>query len=248
MRRKLVAGNWKMHGSRDFADVLAQAIVDDLPQNCDVAIFPPFPYLIPLAAQHREDGLAVGAQDVSEHGDGAYTGEVSAAMLRDAGCDYALAGHSERRHYHHETDNQVAAKVTQALQHDLVAVLCVGETLEQHDAGRAREVVSRQLQAVIDRCGIDAFDRIVLAYEPVWAIGSGQCASPAQAQDIHALLRSQLAAADAKIASSTRILYGGSVKPDNALDLFAQPDVDGGLIGGASLKAADFLRICAAAR
>ncbi|MEO6967843.1 MAG: triose-phosphate isomerase [Rhodanobacteraceae bacterium] len=248
MRRKLVAGNWKMHGSRDFADTLAQAIIDDLPQHCDLAIFPPFPYLIPLAAQHRDGGLAVGAQDVSEHDDGAYTGEVSAAMLRDAGCDYVLAGHSERRHYHHETDEQIAAKVAKALAHDLIPILCVGETLDEHDAGRAHEVVSRQLQAVIDHCGIAAFERIVLAYEPVWAIGSGRIAAPDQAQAVHAALRSQLAGCDAKIASSTRILYGGSVKPGNAADLFAQPDVDGGLIGGASLKVADFLAICAAAR
>lgn len=247
MRRKLVAGNWKMHGSRDFADGLAQAIVDDLPRHCDVAIFPPFPYLIPLAAQHRDSGLAIGAQDVSQHDQGAYTGEVSAAMLRDAGCDYVLVGHSERRQYHRESDDQVAAKAAQALAHGLVPILCVGETLEQHDAGRAHEVVARQLQAVIDRCGIGAFARIVLAYEPVWAIGTGRTASPELAQRVHATLRSQLARADAKITDSTRILYGGSIKPGNAADLFAQPDVDGGLIGGASLQAADFLRICAAA-
>lgn len=248
MRRKLVAGNWKMHGSRASAESLVQAIVDDLPPHCDVAVFPPFPYLAPLIARHGEAALPFGAQDVSEHDDGAYTGEVSAAMLRDVGCKYVLAGHSERRQYHHESDAQIAAKVVRALEHDLIPVLCVGESLEEHDAGRTAQVAARQLAKVLDHCGIEAFARVVLAYEPVWAIGSGRTASPDKVQDVHALLRSQLGKADAKIADSTRILYGGSVKPGNAAELFAQPDVDGGLIGGASLKAADFLAICAAAR
>jgi triosephosphate isomerase len=248
MRRKLVAGNWKMYGSRASADALVQAILDDFPSHCDVAVFPPFPYLQSLIERHGAGGLGFGAQDCSEHKEGAYTGEVSAAMLKDVGCGYVLAGHSERRQYHHESDAQIACKVVQALQNKLTPVLCVGESLEEHDAGRTAEVVKRQLARVIEHCGIEVFKRVIVAYEPVWAIGTGRTASPAKAQEVHSILRSQLAQADARIAGSTRILYGGSVKPDNAADLFAQPDVDGGLIGGASLKAADFLAICAAAR
>lgn len=248
MRRKLIAGNWKMYGSRASADKLVQAILADFPTCCDVAVFPPFPYLLPLIETRGGGQLGFGAQDCSEHHEGAYTGEVSAAMLKDVGCGYVLAGHSERRQYHHESDAQIACKVVQALENDLTPVLCVGESLEEHDAGRTAEVVKRQLSKVIDHCGIAVFGRVILAYEPVWAIGTGRTASPSKVQEVHAILRSQLAQADAKIAGSTRILYGGSVKPDNAADLFAQPDVDGGLIGGASLQAADFLRICAAAR
>jgi triosephosphate isomerase len=168
-------------------------------------------------------------------------------MLRDVGCTAVLAGHSERRQHHHETDAQVAAKVAQALEHALLPVLCVGETLDEHEAGDTSAVVSRQLGAVVAHCGIAAFERIVLAYEPVWAIGTGRTASPRQAQEVHALLRSQLARDDARIAGSTRIVYGGSVKPGNAAELFAQTDIDGGLIGGAALQATDFLAICAAA-
>ena len=248
MRRKLVAGNWKMYGSRASADALVQTILDDCPPHCDVAVFPPFPYLQWLIERHGGNKLGFGAQDCSEHKEGAYTGEVSAAMLKDVGCGFVLAGHSERRQYHHEGDAQIACKVVQALESELTPVLCVGESLQEHDAGRTAEVVKAQLAKVIEHCGIEVFERVILAYEPVWAIGTGRTASPAKAQEVHAILRSQLAQADAKIAGSTRILYGGSVKPDNAADLFAQPDVDGGLIGGASLKAADFLAICAAAR
>lgn len=247
MRRKLVAGNWKMYGTRASAEKLVGAIVADFPAHCDVAVFPPFPYLIPLIEQFGAQ-LAFGAQDCSEHDDGAYTGDVSASMLEDVGCRYVLAGHSERRQYHHEDDTQIACKVVKALEHGLTPVLCVGESLEEHDAGRTAEVVRRQLGKVIDHCGIVVFERVIVAYEPVWAIGTGRTASPDKAQSVHALLRSQLAQADAKIADSTRILYGGSVKPDNAAELFAENDIDGGLIGGASLKAADFLAICAAAR
>src|SRR5579875_2746642 len=236
MRRKLVAGNWKMHGSRRMAAGLVAAIVAEAAahRGIDVAVFPPFPYLHELCGTFAGSGIAFGAQDVSEHESGAYTGEVSAAMLRDVGCSMALAGHSERRQYHHETDAQVAAKVARALAH--------------REACETAAVVSRQLGAVIEACGVAAFARIVIAYEPVWAIGTGRTASPEQAQEVHALLRSQLAGADAKIADSTSIVYGGSVKPGNAADLFAQADIDGGLIGGASLEAADFLAICAAAR
>ncbi|HET9818141.1 MAG TPA: triose-phosphate isomerase [Rhodanobacteraceae bacterium] len=247
MRRKFVAGNWKMNGSRQLAATLVGALVEAKIEAVDVAVFPPYPYLREACAARAGSRIAVGGQDVSEHESGAFTGEVSAAMLRDVGCDMVLAGHSERRQYHHETDAQVAAKVAQALAHDLTAVLCVGETLEQREADETTAVVSRQLRAVVDRCGIAAFERIVVAYEPVWAIGTGRTASPGQAQDVHALLRSQLAADDARIAGSTRIVYGGSVKPGNAAELFAQPDIDGGLIGGACLQSTDFLSICAAA-
>ncbi len=247
MRRKWVGGNWKMHGSRQMASRMTGAIVDAEIGDVEVALFPPFPYLREVCAASAGSKIAVGGQDASEHESGAYTGEVSAAMLKDVGCRLALAGHSERRQYHHESDDEVAAKVAQILANDLTAVLCVGETLREREDGRTAEVVSRQLRAVIDRCGITAFGRIVLAYEPVWAIGTGRTASPGQAQEVHALLRSHLGAGDARIGGSTRIVYGGSVKPGNAAELFAQPDIDGGLIGGACLESADFLAICAAA-
>jgi len=247
MRRKWVGGNWKMHGSRAMASALVGAIAEANTHAVDVALFPPFPYLREACAAAAGSRIAVGGQDVSEYESGAFTGEVSAAMLRDIGCALALAGHSERRQYHRESDEQVAAKVAKSLEHDLVPVLCVGETLDQREAGQTTDVVSRQLGAVIAHCGIAAFERIVVAYEPVWAIGTGRTASPAQAQEVHALLRSQLARDDARIAGSTRIVYGGSVKPGNAAELFAQTDIDGGLIGGAALQATDFLSICAAA-
>lgn len=247
MRRKWVGGNWKMHGSRAMATSLVGAIVEAGMADVDVALFPPFPYLREVCAECAGSRVVVGGQDLSEHVSGAYTGEVSAAMLRDVGCAAVLAGHSERRQHHHETDAQVAAKVAQALEHALLPVLCVGETLDEREAGDTSAVVSRQLGAVLAHCGIGAFERIVVAYEPVWAIGTGRTASPAQAQQVHALLRSQLARDDARIAGSTRIVYGGSVKPGNAAELFAQTDIDGGLIGGAALQATDFLAICAAA-
>ena len=247
MRRKWVGGNWKMNGSRQMVSEVAGAIADAHFGEVDVALFPPYPYLREVCAAIAGSRVAVGGQDASEHEFGAYTGEVSAAMLRDVGCTMALAGHSERRQYHHESDDEVAAKVAQILASELTAVLCVGETLAEREDGRTTDVVSSQLRAVIDRCGIAAFERIVVAYEPVWAIGTGRTATPAQAQEVHALLRSQLASDDARIAGSTRIVYGGSVKPGNAAELFAQPDIDGGLIGGACLKSADFLSICAAA-
>ena len=247
MRRKWVGGNWKMHGSRAMASALVGAIVEAKTEAVDIAVFPPFPYLREACAACAGSRIAVGGQDVSEHESGAFTGEVSAAMLRDVGCSYVLAGHSERRQYHHESSRQVAVKVARALSHDLMPVLCVGETLEEHDAGRTAEVVAGQLAPVVAHCGIAAFERIVVAYEPVWAIGTGRTATPAQAQEVHALLRSQLARDDARIAGSTRIVYGGSVKPGNAAELFAEADIDGGLIGGAALQATDFLSICAAA-
>lgn len=247
MRRKWVGGNWKLHGSRALATALAGAIARAPHGTAEVALFPPFPFLGEVVAACAGSTIVVGGQDVSVHPSGAFTGEVSAPMLRDVGCTCALAGHSERRQYHRESDDEVAAKVAAALAHDLTPVLCVGETLEQRQAGQTGEVVCRQLDAVVIRCGIEAFSGIVLAYEPVWAIGTGHTATPAQAQEVHALLRGRLAKSAVTIAGSTRIVYGGSVKPGNAAELFAQPDIDGGLIGGAALQATDFLEICAAA-
>lgn len=248
-RRMMVAGNWKMHGSRAMAATLTAEVAASRPAALDVVVFPPFPYLAQVAAAHGGSGLGVGAQDVSTHaGAGAYTGEVAAAMLVDVGCRYVLVGHSERRQYHGEDDALVAEKFAVAWDAGLTPVLCLGETLEQRCAGQTEAVVAAQLQAVLSRCGIGLFARAVISYEPVWAIGSGETATPAQAQDVHAFIRSQLAKEDAKIGNLVRVLYGGSVKPSNAAELFAQEDVDGGLIGGAALAAADFLAICAAAR
>jgi triosephosphate isomerase (TIM) len=248
MRRKFVAGNWKMHGSRSMATALVNELVAAKPDSVDVAVFPPFPYLAELARLHAEAGLGIGAQDVSEHsGQGAYTGEVSAAMLADIGAGWVLVGHSERRQYHHEDDGLVARKFAAARAGGLTPILCVGETLEQREAEETEAVIARQLQAVVALNGIASFDTAVVAYEPIWAIGTGRTASPEQAQQVHAFIRSQLEKEDVMIARLTRLLYGGSVKAANAAELFAQADVDGGLIGGASLTASDFLGICAAA-
>jgi triosephosphate isomerase (TIM) len=248
MRKKLVAGNWKMHGSRSMAEGLVQDIVRGKPGGIDVLVCPPYPFIAALAAAHAGSGLGFGAQDVSEHeGQGAYTGEVSAAMIADVGAQWTLVGHSERRQHHRETNERVAHKFAAARAAGLTPILCVGETLDQREAGETESVIARQLQAVLALNGVASFDTAVIAYEPVWAIGTGRTATPQQAQDVHAFIRSQLAREDAMISRLTRLLYGGSVKAANAAELFAQPDVDGGLIGGASLVAADFLAICNAA-
>jgi len=246
MRRKIVAGNWKMYGTRASASALVHAIAAAPTSGCDVVVFPPSVYLAELIAAHPQ--LGFGAQDVSAHDKGAFTGEVSAAMVRDIGARYTLAGHSERRQYHAESSEVVAAKFAQAQAAGLTPVLCVGETLEQRDAGQTESVIAAQLDAVIARSTAASLANAVVAYEPVWAIGTGRTATPDQAQAVHAFIRDKIRRDDAKIAGSLPILYGGSVKPDNAAGLFAQPDIDGGLIGGASLVAADFLAICAAAR
>ncbi|GAA0705070.1 triose-phosphate isomerase [Dokdonella soli] len=225
------------------ADVAAALLL-----RAEVAVLPPFPYLDGLVAQYRRSGIAFGAQDLSEHAQGAYTGEVAGSMLKDVGCTYVLVGHSERRQHHAESDQRVAAKFVAAQAAGLVPILCVGETLAEREAGETEAVIARQLDAVVARAGIAAFANAVVAYEPVWAIGTGLTASPEQAQAVHAFMRDKIRALDATIASSLRLLYGGSVKPVNAAELFGQPDVDGGLIGGASLVAADFLAICAAAQ
>ncbi len=248
MRKRLVAGNWKMHGSRSMAKSLLSDIAAGMPDGVDVAVFPPFPYVAELAWQHADSGVVIGAQDVSEHeGQGAYTGEVSAAMLADVGAQWVLVGHSERRQYHGESDALVARKFAAARAGGLTPILCLGETLEQRQSGETEAVIARQLQAVLALNGVASFDTAVIAYEPVWAIGTGHTASPEQAQQVHAFIRSQLEKEDVMIARLTRLLYGGSVKAANAAELFAQADVDGGLIGGASLAASDFLGICAAA-
>ncbi len=245
MRRKLVAGNWKMNGSHSANAELLAGIAAARPFACDVAVCVPFPYLSETAVALAGSDLRWGAQDVSVHPQGAYTGEVSAAMLAEFGCRYAIVGHSERRQFHAETDQLVADKAKAALARGLTPIVCVGETLAQREAGETEAVVKRQLSAVIHTLGHCAAEMVV-AYEPVWAIGTGRVATPEQAQAVHALLRAQLKAATPQ-ADGMKILYGGSMKPDNAASLLAQPDIDGGLIGGASLKAADFIAICRAA-
>ncbi len=248
MRRKLVAGNWKMHGDRRFAHALLDAVVaEPLPADVDVAIFPPAPYLSELIGAYAARGLRFGAQDVSARDQGAYTGEVSAGMLLDVGCRYGLVGHSERRQYHEESCEEVAEKFLAAKRAGLVPVLCVGETLHQREAGQTEYAIQKQIEPLLRLGGPDAIAGAVFAYEPVWAIGTGLTATPEQAQAVHAFIRGELRSWSATLADSLPILYGGSVKPANAADLFAQPDVDGGLVGGASLVATEFLAIVRAA-
>ena len=244
-RKKLVVGNWKMHGNHSANAELLAGIVAARPFSCDVAVCVPFPYLAETAVALAAHDIRWGAQDCSAHEQGAFTGEVSAAMLAEFGCRYALVGHSERRALHGESDQLVAGKAKAALARGVTPIVCVGETRAQREAGETESVVKRQLSAAIHALAHCASEMVV-AYEPVWAIGTGLTATPEQAQVVHALLRAQLRAATSR-ADGMRILYGGSVKPDNAETLFAQPDIDGGLIGGASLKAADFVAICRAA-
>src|SRR5690606_8005302 len=249
MRQPLVAGNWKMHGSRAENASLVRSLLDLLrpDQRAEVLLCPPFVYLWETGRMLKDTDVALGAQSVCAEALGAFTGEISAAMVKDGGCHYALVGHSERRQVYGESDALVARKFVAAQSQALVPVLCVGETLEEREGGRTDEVVARQLEAVLSVSGVAAFGRAVIAYEPVWAIGTGRNASPQQAQDVHAMIRARLAALDGTIAASVRILYGGSVKASNARELFAMPDIDGGLVGGASFMAEEFARICAAA-
>ena len=247
--KKLIAGNWKMNGSLTANEALLTALAEGLGENpgCEIAICVPAPFLAQVQSlkslNPRLASIQVGAQDVSAQASGAYTGEVSAAMLRDLGCRYALVGHSERRQYHFETDALVAEKAKAALVAGITPIVCVGETLAEREAGHTEEVVKRQLASVIHLNG-HCISEIVVAYEPVWAIGTGKTASPEQAQAVHAVLRAQLKAATDR-AASVKILYGGSMNAANAALLMAQPDIDGGLVGGASLKAQDFLQIIA---
>lgn len=248
MRKKLVTGNWKMNGSLAAnLDLLAAVKAGAAGMAAEVSVCVPFPYLAQARSVLDGGHVAWGAQDVSAHAQGAYTGEVAAAMLVDFACRHVIVGHSERRAYHGESDDLVAAKTEAALKAGLTPIVCVGETLAEREADVTAAVVTRQLDAVIARVGAAGLAAAVVAYEPVWAIGTGRTASPEQAQEVHATIRARVAHADAAVAAGLRILYGGSMKPGNAKELMAQPDIDGGLIGGAALVAADFLAICAAA-
>lgn len=248
MRRKLVAGNWKMHGSLVQNEALLDAVSGGMGQlsGVDCAVCVPFPYL--FQAQQKLAGTSVkwGAQDVHQQEKGAYTGEVSASMLNDFGCDYVIVGHSERRALYGESSQLVAEKFAAAQKAGMLPILCVGEMLEQREAGTTEAVVAEQLDAVIELLGVQCLSKAVVAYEPVWAIGTGKTATPEQAQAVHAFIRQRVAGHDAQVAEGLCILYGGSVKAANAVELFAMPDIDGGLIGGAALVAEDFLAICRA--
>ncbi len=241
MRKKLVVGNWKMNGSHKANADLLDGIKAAGPMMADMVVCVPFPYLSEVAVALTGTDVRWGAQDCSMHEQGAYTGEVSAPMLREFGCQFVIVGHSERRAYHAETDQTVADKAKVALAHGVTPIVCVGETLAEREAGQTESVVKRQLSAVIHTLAHCAGEMVV-AYEPVWAIGTGKTATPSQAQAVHAVLRAQLVAATPR-ADGMRILYGGSMKPDNARELMSQPDIDGGLIGGAALKAADFVAL-----
>lgn len=249
MRKPMVAANWKLNGDRRFAQALLDAIAAKAPvAEVDVVVMPPAPYLSELHLRYGGSGLRFGAQDLSEHAEGAFTGEVAGSMLAEVGCRYVLVGHSERRQYHHEDDALVARKFIAAQAAGLVPVLCVGETLAQREDGKTTEVIRSQLAVLLDGQGPGVFAEAIIAYEPVWAIGTGRSASPEQAQSVHVAIRGEVAMRDARIASSLRILYGGSVKPATAVELFSRPDIDGGLIGGASLDAVQFLDIARAAQ
>jgi triosephosphate isomerase len=245
MRKILVAGNWKMHGSHAMVRELLEGLLagSESPSNADMAVFPPFPYLAQTSSMLEGSSISWGAQNLNPAPMGAHTGEVSAAMLLEFGCRHVLVGHSERRSIYGETDDAVADRFVTALESGLEPVLCVGETLEQHESGATESVVQRQLDAVLNRTGIGGFERAIVAYEPVWAIGTGKTATPEQAQAVHAFIRDKFASQDDIIAGQLRILYGGSVNGSNAADLFAREDIDGGLVGGASLKVDDFLAI-----
>jgi triosephosphate isomerase (TIM) len=247
--RPLIAGNWKMHGSAASAKLLVQDLIVDTAQlaQVDILLLPPFPYLALVNELVAGRRVQLGAQNLANYSSGAYTGEVAGEMLRDCGATYALVGHSERRVLFAESNELVAEKFMRAQACGLIPILCVGESLAQRDAGATQAVVAEQLAVVIRRAGIAAMANSVVAYEPVWAIGTGRTATPAQAQEMHAALRSQIALADAKIAGSLRLLYGGSVKAANAADLLAEPDIDGALVGGASLDAKEFAQIARAA-
>jgi triosephosphate isomerase (TIM) len=244
MRQPLVMGNWKMNGNRAESKALAQAIVNGVNAGDQgIAICVPFVYISDVHSIVDSSPVALGGQNVADQEKGAYTGETSASMLKDCGCTYALVGHSERRTLYGDSDQSVAERFCQAQKQGIIPVLCIGETLEEREADKTFAVVDEQLNAVIELAGIDALANSVIAYEPVWAIGTGKTASDDQAQEVHKYIREQIAAKSAEIAEKIQILYGGSVKPDNAKALFAMPDIDGGLIGGASLDADSFLSI-----
>ncbi|MCP4127172.1 MAG: triose-phosphate isomerase [Gammaproteobacteria bacterium] len=249
MRQPLIAGNWKMNGSRESVFDLLNGLKEGikLVKDAEVAVCSPSIFIPEVQGQLHGSKISWGGQDISLYEKGAYTGEISGQMLMDFGCKYVIVGHSERREYHAETDQQVAEKYQTALDAGLKPILCIGETLEEREQNETEAVVERQLLAVIDHCGIAALEVGVIAYEPVWAIGTGKTATPEQAQDVHGFIRGLIARRDFAVAEKVQILYGGSMKPSNAAELISKPDIDGGLIGGASLKASDFLEICKAA-
>ena len=250
-RRPFIGGNWKMHGDVAMAHALTDAICSGLGGlDVEVAVFPPYPYLGMVAKAIDSSGshLGLGAQDLSIHASGAHTGEVSGSMLKDMGCQYVLVGHSERRADHAESSQLVALKCVAAQASGLTPIICVGETLAEREAGKTEAVVLGQLDAVINQAGIEAFAHAIIAYEPVWAIGTGMTATPEQAQAVHASIRARISSNSDTIGGQVRVIYGGSVKPDNAPEILSCEDIDGGLIGGASLSAESFLGICGAAR
>jgi triosephosphate isomerase (TIM) len=249
MRNKLVAGNWKMHGNLKENGTLLEALISNMPKpgnNTRYAVCVPFPYLASVQVALRNTYINWGAQNISQYDKGAYTGEVSADMLIDFGCTYVVVGHSERRMLFGETSQIVAEKYAAAQRAGLIPILCVGETLEQRDSDITEQIIDEQLKAVIALTGVESLTKAVIAYEPVWAIGTGKTATPLQAQDIHQFIRKGIASQNQEIAECLPILYGGSVKSNNAAELFEMPDIDGGLIGGASLIAEDFVAICSA--
>lgn len=248
MRSTLIAGNWKMNGSLSTIIDLVEGIKAGNAGSAQLAVCPPAVYLMKVGGMLEGSNIALGSQNVCDQPSGAYTGEVSAQMLKEAGCQYAIVGHSERRALYQESDALVASRYAMAVESGLMPVLCLGETLEEREQGITESVVSRQLDAVLASQGVDAIAKGVIAYEPVWAIGTGKVATPEQAQAVHAFIRGKIAAQDSAIAEKVQILYGGSMNPGNAADLLSQTDIDGGLIGGASLKAADFLAIAQAAQ
>lgn len=245
MRRTLIAGNWKMNGSLESINELMKGIKAGLSEvtNADLAVCPPAVYLMRVKGLIDEDNIALGSQNVCDQESGAYTGELAPAMLKEAGCKYAIIGHSERRSLYGESDELVARRYAMAVKSGITPILCIGETLEERESGVTEDVVSRQLDAVIESQGVEALAQGVVAYEPVWAIGTGKTASPEQAQAVHAFIRNKLSALNAEVAEKVQVLYGGSMNAANARELLSQPDIDGGLIGGASLKAPDFLAI-----
>lgn len=249
MRRPLIAGNWKLNGSLSSISELISGIREKLPtvKNAELAVCPSYIYLSHVQSLLQGTDIALGAQDCSDQESGAYTGEIAAAMIKEFGCKYNIIGHSERRHVYGDNDEKVATKFAHVVKNGLTPILCVGETLQEREDGHTEVVIAKQINAVLDLFGIEAFKNAVIAYEPVWAIGTGQVATPAQAQEIHEEIRLTLDAKNKDIAANMRILYGGSMKPDNAQELLQQPDIDGGLIGGAALKAEDFIGIALAA-
>ena len=246
MRSSLIAGNWKMNGNLQSVVELVEGIKAGDAGKAELAIFPPAVFLMKVSGMLADSEIALGAQNVGDQEAGAFTGEIAAAMLKECGCRYALVGHSERRSLYLETDQLVAARFAMAVASGIIPILCVGEALQERDQGITEDVVAGQLDAVIDLSGIDGVARAIIAYEPVWAIGTGKVATPDQAQEVHAFIRGKLARLDVGVAEQVKILYGGSMNPSNAAELLSQPDIDGGLIGGASLQADDFLSIAQA--